>query len=656
MSGLLAVTGLVVEARLSAALSRLARLGGDDEHVWQHEDALMAVTRKAWEFHADFAGPILTLETEGLVVAADATLYGRAELIRALAAKGIAPERFTASHLIEAAYRAWGPELATHLVGDYAFAIWDRRAHRLIAARDPLGMRALYFAETGGQVALASSARALAELTGRADDLNVSCLGAQVAGFVWGNGTDTAFRGIDPVPAGYTLTSEQGRVRIGRFWHPPMSTAPAPTPGVEAALELRDLLGRATIERMGTGTTAVWMSGGWDSTAVFAAGQHALPVSERYRLRPVSISYPEGDPGREDEFIRDVGAWWTAEPAWIQSDRIPLLDGLERRAALSDEPPAHLYELWNRELARATRGIDARVALDGCGGDNLFQVSDVVMADQLRGGRLLSLARRARSRRAQGWRYLARAGILPLLPESLVRGGERIAGRRLPRHYMEMAPTPWVREEFIAAHDLRRRDLQVLNSFRGGSFAQTENILFVTAPAWSWAGGYMRAALLQEGIEARSPLLDLRVVEFALARPVAERSDGVETKILLRRAMEGLLPASVLAPRTRRTGVTSGFSARRMRESYPALLERLFSEPLRLADLGIVEPVRLREAADRWMHHGDDALRVRLFDAMRVEFWLRAREVRFPGGKRPPTVPAATGRPNARLEEVVSHV
>jgi asparagine synthase (glutamine-hydrolysing) len=630
MSGFLVVTGTVSPERMDSALARLAYFGGDQEQVWSQAGAVVAVTRKSWELGADFSGPVLVLESANVVVAADASLYARQDLLGALEAERVVPAGMTPSHLIEAAYRAWGPALVGHLVGDYAFAIWDRRSHRLVAARDPLGMRSLFFTRVGSQVAVASSSGALAELSGRSGSLNLACLGAQVAGVIWSNGTETAFEGVSPVPAGHLLIWEEGRTRTERFWQPPVAPARRPSETAEAAVELQALLGRATVERMAGGVNAVWMSGGWDSTAVFAAGQQGLPPSERSRLRPVSISYPEGDPGCEDEFIRQVSARWGAEPHWIPSEAIPLLDGLEERAALADEPPTHLYELWNRELARGTRAIGARVALDGCGGDNLFQVSDVVLADLLRTGHLIEFARLARSRRQAGWKHLARAGVLPLLPDAVLRAGERVAGRRIPRHHMEHAAAPWMRPSFVAAHRLRERALATLRSTRGASLAQTENMLYVSAPAWSWAGGYMRGVLLQEGVEARSPLLDLRVVEFALARPVAERTAGGETKILLRRAMDGLLPASVLAPRAHRTGSTAGFSRRRMREAYPALLNRLFSQPLRLAELGIVDPGLLRAAADRWAASGDESVRVGLFDAMRIEFWLRSRERHSP--------------------------
>ncbi len=578
MSGLLVVTGPVSSERMDAALERLAYFGGEDEQVWSQSDTVVAVTRKSWELGPDFSGPVLVLENADTVVAVDASLYDRGGLLRELESTRVTPGGSTPSHLIEAAYRAWGPALVEHLVGDYAFVIWDRRLHRLVAGRDPLGMRALFFARVGGQIAVGSSSGALAELAGRTGNLNLACLGAQVAGLIWSNGTETAFEGVSPVPAGHLLTWEAGRTRTERFWQPPAAPDRRASDAGEAALELQALLGRATVERMGGGTNAVWMSGGWDSTAVFAAGQQALPPADRSRLRPVSISYPAGDLGCEDEFIRQVSTRWGTDPHWIQSDAIPLLDGLEERAALADEPPTHLYELWNRELARGARAIGARVALDGCGGDNLFQVSDVVLADLLRTGHLLEFARLARSRRRAGWKYLARAGVLPLVPDAVLRAGELVAGRRIPRHYMEHPAAPWMRPKFMATHGLRDRALATLRATRGASLAQTENMLYVSAPAWSWAGGYMRGVLLQEGVEARSPLLDRRVVEFALARPVAERTDGVETKILLRRAMAGLLPESVLAPRSRRTGSTAGFSRRRMREAYPALLQRLFSE------------------------------------------------------------------------------
>ena len=630
MSGILAFSGLRQPPRMREALARLAFLGGDEERTWSDSETTVAVSRKAWELSDDFSGPVLLLERPDLLVAADASLYHRDTLRRDLAAAGIAADGSSASHLIAAAYRAWGVDAVEHLSGDYAFIVWDVHRRRMLAARDPVGTRPLYHAATGDGIACASSSRALAELLSRDSHLNLECLGAAVAGLAYSIGRDTAFEGVHPLPPGHRLLFENGRARVECFWQPPVAPDSRPAPIEEAADELRMLLSRAVTDRLAAGTTTVWMSGGYDSTAVFAAGQDGLRKEDRGRLRPVSISYPVGDPGREDEFIGQAASHWKADVHWISSDDIPLLEGLEHRAGASDEPPAHLYELWNRALARGTRAVGSRVALEGGGGDQLFQVSDVVLADFLRSGRVGDFVRMARSR---DWRHVARVGILPLLPERVMRSAERLRGRPLRRHYMERSQTEWVRPEFAERHRLRERDLSSLRDARGSSPAHRESTLYVTLPVWSYGASYMRGALLQEGVEFRSPLLDRAVMEFALRRPVSERASALGTKTLLRRAMRGLLPQELLEPRTRRTGMTVGFSRRRMNEAYPALLSKLFSEPLRLAELGIVEPAKLRAAAERFCSGaGDEFLRVNLFHTMKTEFWLRGFERRADTG------------------------
>ena len=624
MSGLLAISRSVLASRHRLAVACLDRLGGDESGVWSGDDASVMVTRKTWELGCDFSDRVLVLETPSCVVGADASLYHRADLVRALSAAGISLTGTSPSHLIAAAYQLWGESLVDHIEGDYAFVIWDRRRQRLIAARDPLGSRPLYFARVGKGVAIASSSKSLAELIGGTGNLNLATLGTQVAGLAWALGTDSSFKGVESLAPGHRLAHEQCELHVSRFWHPPAAPDQRPVGAEQAAEELRLLLGNAVTQRLSRDLTTVWMSGGWDSTAVFAAGEHALAPSDRSRLRPVSISYPLGDPGREDEIISRVASHWKADVRWLRSDDIPLLEGLAERAARADEPPAHLYELWNRQLARTTRDAGARVTLDGGGGDQLFQVSDVALAARLQKGELVEFARLATSRRGRGWRHLARASVLPLLPESLLRAAGRWMHRPIPRHYFERSVADWMRPEFVEREELRERDLAVLRRVRAKDLAHAESMMYLTLPVWSHGASYMRGALLEEGVEVRSPLLDLRLVEFALRRPVSERASPGETKTLLRKSMSGLLPADVLAPRKFRTGMTYGFSKLRMREAYPALVAQLLSEPLRLADLGMVEPAKLRAAAERCSAgRADEAVQVNLFHAMKVEFWLR---------------------------------
>jgi asparagine synthase (glutamine-hydrolysing) len=146
---------------------------------------------------------------------------------------------------------------------------------------------------------------------------------------------------------------------------------------------------------------------------------------------------------------------------------------------------------------------------------------------------------------------------------------------------------------------------------------------FLAAPVFPRAFQTLAGFALDAGVELRSPLYDRRVIEFACARPRAERNDGRETKRLLRAAMRGLLPDEVLAPRSTRTGITTAYSDRRMRAEFPVLLER-HGKMQMLADLGIVEPDAMRRGWDEYCRTGSTALKIPLFLTMQVELWLRA--------------------------------
>jgi asparagine synthase (glutamine-hydrolysing) len=129
---------------------------------------------------------------------------------------------------------------------------------------------------------------------------------------------------------------------------------------------------------------------------------------------------------------------------------------------------------------------------------------------------------------------------------------------------------------------------------------------------------------LEEGVETRSPLLDERLIRFAAQRPRWERRSGRETKLLLRRAMRGMLPDEVLAPRPFKTGVIVNAVVTAMRERYPDLLRCLSDSPV-LGELGLIQPDALHRAYGEYLSHGDAEVALALFSTAQVELWLRAR-------------------------------
>src|SRR5262249_45146455 len=125
-------------------MARCANRGADESEQWISEGALLSVGRFAWEMGPDFSDGVLVLDDGSAILAADASLYYREDLKKALVQAGVHPEGNSPSHLIAAAYRAWDVNLVDRLEGDFAFVLWDRRKQRLIAARDFAGSRPLY--------------------------------------------------------------------------------------------------------------------------------------------------------------------------------------------------------------------------------------------------------------------------------------------------------------------------------------------------------------------------------------------------------------------------------------------------------------------------------------------------------------------------------
>jgi asparagine synthase (glutamine-hydrolysing) len=615
------------ETMLRAMVSRMSARGTAHVDAWRDGAAALGVARYDWELDASFSGGARVVRDGDLVVAADASLYYRADLGRALAARGVRPTGETASHLALAAYRAWGRECAERLEGDFAFVLWDGARREVFCARDFAGGRPLYYAEVGGTLIVASTIGAILAHPGCSQALNLASIADAAVG-LYSATHDTAYEGVYSVPAGCALVRNPGRAaRVLRYWEPPPVQDRRETmPFAEAAMELRELLGRAVAERTaGQAKAAVWLSGGWDSTAVFAAGRQRLASQgAATELMPVSVSYPQDDPGYEDDLIQAVADRWDRPVSWIRIADIPFLLDPAARAADRDEPHAHLFETFNLALGRRTRELGARVALSGKGGDEIFDVSDVCLADLLRRGHWFRLAREWSARRNRSRQRFVRYVLQPVLPQALGRAAAALAGLPSGQNHLERQLAGWLDPTFVRDHSLDERQRFTPPARPGEGFAARELTWALLHPAFPRFFAQVCALGLDEGVEVRAPLYDLRVIGLACRRPWWERNSRGETKRLLRQAGVGLLPDHVLAPRRTRTGVTSGYMDREIRTRWASYFRQMFRE-MTLGDVGIVSPPAVREAWDRYLLRGDANLGANLWCTLQTELWLRGK-------------------------------
>jgi asparagine synthase (glutamine-hydrolysing) len=554
-------------------------------------------------------------EAAGWRVVADATLYYQADLRSRIGSAALRPAELIAQYIAKDAQRAldW-------LEGDYAFVAWKRDSGEIIAARDFTGKRPLFYAIVPNGLLLASDVPAL--LADPTVDRSVDLARvAAVAAGLWAHGSATAYRGIHEVPAGSVLRWRPGSsVRITPHWKTPEHLEARRQPLDDAAAELRALLDAAVRERLAQdGRTAVSLSGGWDSTAVYGTAK-ALGAD----VHGVSVSYPEGDPGREDEFIREVTAFWKTTPDFLDVDEIPLASDWTAEAAVRPLPFAHAYEHWNRTIAARARASGASILLDGVGGDQLFQCGDIFLADLLRGGQWLeALQQVRRPDHSHDWTRLKTWGVDPLLPRWWRVRRARRQNRVFTEDYLERLPPRWFRHGFLREHDVLQVERRNRPLRRASSYVLAEGQAYIEFAFFPRVFALLSGFVADAGLELRSPLLDQRLVRFALQRPWSDRVDGAETKNLLRRAMRGRLPDSVLAPRPHRTGTTNGYFLRRLRaDAWP--VARTHFSTLRLGELGIVDPHELERAWQHLLQHEDGELAARLFFTFATELWLRS--------------------------------
>ncbi|MEP6692368.1 MAG: asparagine synthase-related protein [Gemmatimonadaceae bacterium] len=644
--GIFAADGAgATDDEVRGGLEAMRSRGGELVEIWRDADAVLGVARQPWETSAAFGGAAAIAVSDRYAVVADAGLYYRDDLRRALAAAHVRPASDTPAALILAAFEAWGEECAAHLEGDFAFLVWDRRARRVIGARDFVGMRALYYASLGDSFIAASTIGGVLACRRCPSDLNWFAIGNAVAR-LFGATHETCYAAVNSLLAGFTLvTAASGPPRTSRHWTPPPIGRGNGPPFTEAAVELRRLLTRAVAERAPDGETgSVWLSGGYDSTAIFAVGQERLRAREDgAQLRAVSMSYPEGDTGNEDATIRSVAAFWNQPVQWVHSADVPMFGDEERRAARRDNVFSHPFEMWQRAMARGSRAVDARIALQGIGGDELFAGTDLYLADMFRGGRWLALSREWNARvRRYGFRYFVRQAVVPTLGPTarravaLLRGGKPLADAYAFR------PPTWMRADFVRTHDLEGRETACVPRLENAGFAEQQAYQCMTHQCF----GVIRPPIfdfgVEEGVELRLPLFDRRVVEFAAPRPAAERLSGEESKRLLRASVRGLLPDDVLAPRRNRTGMTSGYFDQWMRKTPPAWMVDVMTNSL-LAQFGVIDERALRGAWTEYQATGSNELGTLLYATLQTELWLRNRESPFSGSQPRERVIARAG-------------
>jgi asparagine synthase (glutamine-hydrolysing) len=477
-------------------------------------------------------------------------IYNFRELRKELEGAGVEFKSHSDTEVILAAYRVWGESCLTRLGGMFAFALWDAPRKRLLLARDPMGIKPLYYHRSEQNFIFASEVRTLLQ-TGlvprKLDPTGVlSYLAFGSVYEPW-----TIVEGVMSVPPGHVLTVDNGSVSSREYWNPLQASSRAHSDassgnGIATADQLPAILRDAVLSHLVSDVpVGVFLSGGIDSSALVAVLSH-----NGVRANTFSLVFQEEE-FNEGQYSREVARRFGTEHHEIPVSQQETLAVLPEALGAMDQPT---IDGINTYLVSAkTRAAGVKVALTGLGADEMF----AGYSNFRRVPKMEAFSKR--------FRRLPRLARRPLSASVALFAGKDDRSRKLAElatdHDSIVHPYFLVRTLFGAAErgalvsaPNYRASQQSLDGVLQESVTAGETLDPVNRVSYLESHFYMRNTLLRDsdfmsmahGLELRVPFLDRALVEACFRIPGERKLQGNSPKGLLRASLGVELPREIV--------------------------------------------------------------------------------------------------------------
>jgi asparagine synthase (glutamine-hydrolysing) len=484
----------------------------------------------------------MTTPGEDLAVVFNGEIYNFLELRDELERLGHAFRTRSDTEVLLAAYAEWGVGMLPRLRGMFAFALLDRPRRRVLLARDPFGIKPLFWARTKDGIAAASEIPPLLSLPGVSRRARASAVAAFVERGAGDSGTATFLADIESLaPAHHAVVAlDEARIDVApqRYWRP-VYDASITDRGEAIELVRARFLDSVGMHLRADVPLGTMLSGGIDSSAIVAAMRQSLgPAAELHTFSFVS----PGDPLDESQFIRLMVAAAATIPHEVQAGADTFRAEIETLVRRQGEPFGSTSIYAQYKVAEAARSAGIKVLLDGQGSDELFA----------------------------GYRFYLGARVAGLLA-----AGEPMRAARVLSRVVRL---PGVRLPSALYHVLTSLDLPGVQGLAGAAERRSGPAGLID-PRWAMQAGLVggrerlprRLALLDRlqrsleeevlpgllrfedrntmafSIEARVPFLDVPLAEVACRlAPDLLVDDTGTTKSVLRAALRGMVPDPIL--------------------------------------------------------------------------------------------------------------
>ncbi len=562
-------------------------------------------------------------EDETVWVVFNGEIYNYRELRAELERQGHRFYTTTDTEVIVHLYEEHGTRCVEKMRGMFAFAVWDERRNRLMVARDRLGIKPLYYSEAGGRLSFGSELKVMLQLPEVESRLSWAAV-SHLFTHLSSNHTESIVEGVHKLEPGHVLVAEPNRpIHIERYWdvqfRPDYSRTEA-----DFVRGLRELLEESVRMRlMSEVPLGAFLSGGLDSSAIVA-------TMARMMTQPVktfSIGFPEED-FNELDYARRVATEFGTDhhELMIESNVLEIIDDL---AWYLDEPFGDSSAIPTYMVSKlAARHVT--VVLSGDGGDEVFAGYDKYLVE----------GKERFYRHIPPFARNLLGTIGTMIPEG-------VKGRNFLRHISFAGP-----QRYLDASTLfRLEDKKKL--FRPEAFEQIarydpwqvearylekDNGDWLSSVQYRDLKSYLPLDILTKvdrmsmahSIEARVPLLDHKLVEFAATIPPELRLRNGTTKYIFKQAMRGILPDEIIDRRKHGFSIPLGHWFRGRLDGFVRDLLLAPSSVQR----GIFNPAYIEQLLH--LNKKGRKLDLQLWTLISFELWCRTF---LDGGRRPLETP-----------------
>lgn len=559
-------------------------------------------------------------------------IYNYVELRRELQQRGHRFRTQGDTEVIVHLYEEFGANCLDQLRGMFSVAIWDNHKRELFIARDRLGIKPLYYAITEGQLVFASEIKALLQHPTITAELDLAAL-SEYLSLKFVPAPRTMFRGIKSLPPGHCLTARAGDVDVRRYWDLSFESSDFTRTEEDCAEELAALLREAVRLRLRSDVPfGAFLSGGLDSSMIVALMSEQLSSP----VKTFSVGFKGGRERDELPYAREVAERFGCDHHEIVVCGSDFVEQAEKVIYHLDQPIADQATMATHLVAKLA-SEHVKMVLTGEGGDELF-----AGYARYRGEQLSPVTR-----------------FLPRFVGRAIRVGlPYLPGMRRPKIAMRALT---IREEaarfaswFPLFNEDAKRELVRSNSGCGDASAAEvfrqqlnasdarlplDRMLYADTKLWLPDYLLLRGDKLTmaNSIEARVPLLDHKVVEFAGGLPPHMKLRGSTRKYLLKRVARDLLPDSII--HRKKQGFPIPIDKWLRHEAKPLVREFLSEHSLR--QRGLFNPQVVQTMIQRHESRYAD-YSTEIWGLVSIEMWMRRfvdQPVSGDAGSRLPSQP-----------------